>query len=288
MRKVIQSIGASVFCLTLLLMLSLPASAGDFLPTGVQSQLTRAHLTPDLFRRLGEIGRDAQKHNIPIGKTLQQIWSDMDKPSIDAAAKALNKHDDMKNLLARHGLNARQFVIGMLLLERSQYAAAGLIDKSGLNTDNLQFYNQHKEHADNVLAQINKASGAGNDSDSHDSTLKDLQELQKMDTEMLTECLKVELPMATVLATFSLISGPSQYPGGQQPASNVKGLAKVPLDLAANVAQNDLKQALTDIGHGIESQAGKGTLDMTPQLTRGMQEYTTWVSAHCSKKALQK
>src|SRR5699024_9641164 len=106
-----------VCCLILLLTLVMPASAADFLPTSVQSQLRDARMTPDLFRRLDEIGRDAQKHNIPVGQTMQRIWSDTDKPTIDATTRALKDHADIKKLLARHGLSAHQFVIGTLLLE---------------------------------------------------------------------------------------------------------------------------------------------------------------------------
>lgn len=282
-----------VCCLILLLTLAVPASAADFLPTGVQSQLRDARMTPDLFRRLDAIGRDAQKHNIPVGQTLQRIWSDMDKPSIDAATRALKNHADIKKLLARHGLSAHQFVIGTLLLERSQFAAAGLIDKNRLDSGNLQFYNQHKEHADSVLAHINKASGvtaADNDPDAHDSTLKDLEELQKMDAQMLEECIEVSLVAGQAVYTFHMAYIATQHPelsgAGNIGSDDILGVSENLHDLLVDIPQRDLKGYVSTMSKEIEKQAYNRPIEYSPAYEQALAGYDAWGESHCSKEAL--
>lgn len=159
MRNIVRYAAAAA-CYLMLLTVAVPATASELLDSGVQSQLTHAKMNSDLFHRISMVGRDAQAQGIPIGKTFQQIWGSLDKPSIDAVAASLEDHAAIENLLDKHDLSAQDFVIGMLVLERSQYAAAGLVDKQKLNPQNLQFYDQHKTQADKALAQLMNAGNA--------------------------------------------------------------------------------------------------------------------------------
>jgi hypothetical protein len=294
MRKIVHSVAGTTCGLMLLLMVAMPAAAFELFDSSVQSQLTHSRMGLDLFHRLGAVGRDAKAEGIPIGKTFRQIWGSVDNPSIDAVAASLKDHAAIEKLLETHDLSAHDFVVGTLALTRSQYAAAGLVDKQKLNPQNLQFYDEHKKQADEALARLMNAGGAavaGNPSDnsnSHDLTLEDLQ---KMDRQMLAECTKVGILVMQANVIFAAAYVGTHYP--QMSGASISGddmltLSKNMEDLSANMPQRDLARYLSTMSEEIKRQAFSRPIEYSPAFEQALAGYTVWGESHCSKAALTK
>ncbi len=292
MRKIVHSVAGTTCGLMLLLMVAMPAAAFELFDSSVQSQLTHSRMGLDLFHRLGAVGRDAKAEGIPIGKTFRQIWGAVDNPSIDAVAASLEDHAAIEKLLETHDLSAHDFVVGILALTRSQYAAAGLVDKQKLNPQNLQFYDQHKKQADEVLAWLMNAGSAAvadsrpDNSNPHDLTLEDLQ---KMDKQMLGECTQVGIVVAMAVYNFHIAAIDSHYPeAGSINGDDILGISKNLRDLAADVPQEDLKDSLSTMSEEIKRQAYSRPIQPSAAYLQAGDAYTAWMDNHCTKAALTK
>jgi hypothetical protein len=288
-RDLFRHAAAAVCCL-MLLGAAQPATALEFLDKNIQSQLTHASMNGDFFQRIDAVSRDAQAQGIPVGKTFGQIWNALDTPSTEAVAASLENHTAIRNLLARHSLGAHDFVIGTLLLERSQYAAAGLIDKQKLNPQNLRFYDQHKAQADKTLARLmdagaaKVADGHADDSNSHNLTLEDMR---KMDKQMLAECTQVGIVVAEAVFNFGIAAMDSHYPeAGSIDGDTILGISENLRDLAADVPQEDLKNYLSTMSTEIGRQAHIRPIQQSPAYLRAGDAYTAWMDSHCTKEAL--
>lgn len=194
--------------------------------------------------------------------------------SLDAMVATLSARPGAAAYLAQQGLTAREYVLGGTAL-----MAAALDDMTALHPElapegapgapattpaNLAFFRAHK----NEIHQVMQAEGR-----------RRLQaDMAKSGSTMTVAQIKPCVIISVVTVTLASLHEPGT---AKAPAASKTQIAQGLADMAKPLAEQNLRDDITDIGDEIRRQAAAPQFQPTTRFAHGLDDMTAWAKANC-------